>query len=308
MLTLQKISTALIFLVVILINCSFAQEEQRISSKKRVAVIDFDNNSSFYQANIGEVASNYIVEQLLKAGYFEVIERQKLANILKEQSIAQTGFIDPESAAQIGKILGIDIMVMGSIQQAEVIVERSSYFDKKKNVTNYYINTKGEVAVNLKVVDINTAEIKLAKTEKDTSYDSIRTDEKYSAEKNVNRSALINKALQVAISKFLDDFERLYSLTGYALEKNESEGTVVVNLGTKDGVVKGMYFTLFETKKYAVAGKEYESIGKKQCNLKIIDVFEDIAIAQVTGKHYKETVKRIVIPSKVQSVPRIEGE
>src|SRR5438128_12255258 len=44
-----------------------------------------------------------------------VVERQKLEEVLREQKIAYTGIIDLATAAQVGKLLGVEGMVVGSV-------------------------------------------------------------------------------------------------------------------------------------------------------------------------------------------------
>ena len=58
------------------------------------------------------VADRYTFE-LMRAGY-DVIERQRLESILKEQELGMTGLTDPKTSLKIGKILGVQGFVFGS--------------------------------------------------------------------------------------------------------------------------------------------------------------------------------------------------
>src|SRR6266516_608372 len=46
---------------------------------------------------------------------FVLIERSRLAQVLQEQRLAQSGLLDEAQAAQVGKILGVDAIVVGTV-------------------------------------------------------------------------------------------------------------------------------------------------------------------------------------------------
>src|SRR6185436_11159448 len=93
--------------------------------KKRVAVLDFEYqtvHSSVYDmfgsdVDIGKGIANMMVTDLVRNGTYSVIERQALDKILTEQNFQTSGRADPSTAAQLGKMLGVDAMIIGAITQ-----------------------------------------------------------------------------------------------------------------------------------------------------------------------------------------------
>ncbi|MBI2819105.1 MAG: curli production assembly protein CsgG [Acidobacteria bacterium] len=93
--------------------------------KKRVAVFDFDystvqtTSAALFGTNldIGKGISDLIVENLVKSGTYSVIERKAIDKILAEQNFSNSDRADANSAAKIGKILGVDAIIIGSITQ-----------------------------------------------------------------------------------------------------------------------------------------------------------------------------------------------
>lgn len=93
--------------------------------KKRVAVFDFDystvqtTSAAVFGTNldIGKGISDLIVENLVKSGTYSVIERKAIEKILAEQNFSNSDRADANSAAKIGKILGVDAIIIGSITQ-----------------------------------------------------------------------------------------------------------------------------------------------------------------------------------------------
>lgn len=91
--------------------------------KKRVAVLDFDYGTvqsyvySIYGSNqdVGKGITDMLVERLVKEGKYSVIERKALDRILAEQNFSNSDRANPSTAQKIGKILGVDAIIMGSI-------------------------------------------------------------------------------------------------------------------------------------------------------------------------------------------------
>jgi len=93
--------------------------------KKRVAVLNFDyatvqsSSSAIFGTNvdIGKGISDLLVQQLVTDAKYSLIERNAIDKILSEQNFANSDRVDSSTAAKIGKILGVDAVIMGSITQ-----------------------------------------------------------------------------------------------------------------------------------------------------------------------------------------------
>ena len=93
--------------------------------KPRVAVVDFDyatvhsNASAIFGSNVdvGKGVTDLLVTYLVKDGTYSVIERKALDLIMKEQNFSNSDRADASSAAKIGKLLGVDAIIVGSVTQ-----------------------------------------------------------------------------------------------------------------------------------------------------------------------------------------------
>jgi curli biogenesis system outer membrane secretion channel CsgG len=93
--------------------------------KKRVAVLNFDYatvqtgvQAIFNQnVDIGRGIADILVDRLVKDGVYSVIERKALDKVLAEQNFSNSDRADPTSAARLGKVLGVDAIIIGSITQ-----------------------------------------------------------------------------------------------------------------------------------------------------------------------------------------------
>lgn len=82
--------------------------------KTTIAVVEFTDLQGNV-TNLGRFLAEELVTRLGDLEKFKVIERQLLTKIIAEQKLSLTGVVDPASAKQLGKILGVDAIVAGSV-------------------------------------------------------------------------------------------------------------------------------------------------------------------------------------------------
>src|SRR2546421_4429546 len=95
------------------------------AQKKRVAVLDFDYGTVHASVaavfgtdqDVGKGISDMLVQRLVQSGKYSVIERKALDKILAEQNFGNSNRADSSTAAKIGKMLGVDAIIIGSITQ-----------------------------------------------------------------------------------------------------------------------------------------------------------------------------------------------
>ena len=105
-------------LILIVAWSSFLLAQQ---PKKTVAVMDFDFGSvqKWWEGpwDIGKGIADLVVDELLKDGTYRLVERKTLEEIRKEQTLAEDQRGDATAAAKVGKLLGVNAMLMGSVTQ-----------------------------------------------------------------------------------------------------------------------------------------------------------------------------------------------
>ncbi|MBU2573955.1 MAG: CsgG/HfaB family protein [Elusimicrobia bacterium] len=77
------------------------------SAIKRVAVLTFGGSG-------GELAADLFTQSLLAHGA-DVVERQQLSAVMQEQSLSSSPSFDQATAKQLGKLLGVDALFVGSV-------------------------------------------------------------------------------------------------------------------------------------------------------------------------------------------------
>lgn len=126
--------------------------------KKRVAVVDFVNKSDFGAERLGKGAADILTTELVKSDRFIVVEREKMERLLEEQGLALSGVVDEATAAQTGRILGLNAIITGAISQFGTKIEGQNLgiFQRKRQTA--------ECVVDVRVIDVTTGQILLAES------------------------------------------------------------------------------------------------------------------------------------------------
>lgn len=104
-------------------------------------------------AGIEKGLADALASELVKKKKFRMIERNRIDVLLQEIKLQQTGLVDPAAATQIGKQLGAQAYILGSIVSVSMRDEwRSVKFAEK---TTRWVDVEAEV----KLVDIETGEM-----------------------------------------------------------------------------------------------------------------------------------------------------
>ena len=83
--------------------------------KETIAVYDFvANNVEIMEVN---ALCDRLRNELFDSGSYEVIERGMMEEILQEQGFQQTGCVSSECAVEVGKLVGVEMIVTGSISR-----------------------------------------------------------------------------------------------------------------------------------------------------------------------------------------------
>ena len=81
--------------------------------KTRIAIVDF--KSINLPDGVGQAAAENLRSAVISHGRDIVIERSQIETILKEQQFTQSGLVDGSKAVELGKLLGVARIVVGSM-------------------------------------------------------------------------------------------------------------------------------------------------------------------------------------------------
>jgi len=150
-----------------------AQTPTAAPRKKRVAIMDFDYATVHggvaaifgQDVDIGKGVADLLVNNLVKDGSYSVIERKALDKIIAEQNFSNSDRANPNSAAKIGKLLGVDAIIVGSITEFGNDTKNTNVGGGGGGFGGFGLGgfghkkSKAIVGLNARIVDIDTGEI-----------------------------------------------------------------------------------------------------------------------------------------------------
>jgi curli biogenesis system outer membrane secretion channel CsgG len=272
--------------------------------KVRIAVMDFDTealrNSWHYGwswSNLSTAAADTLVTELVKSGKFSVIEREKLNLVLQEHQLSASGAVSSKTAVELGKLLGVQLIVTGSVSEFGVSEMGGHVPQIGKWKWGSGVGGKmfrGKSTVNARLIDTTTAEILNA-------YEA-SGDQKFGSAEFAGAdlgkqwdSGIASKVLAESMRKLADgiaaDSANIVPSTGVPGVPFEGKvaavkaGAVYINQGADSGLKIGDKLAVFR------AGEE---IRDPETN-EVLDVeIEEIGALEVTEVRDKVTLAKIV--------------
>lgn len=143
-------------------------------ARKRVAVFDFDNAAiqggitmALVQTkgpDIGKAAAELLITKLVQDGNVIVIERNAIDKLLAEQNLSSSDRTDPLTAAKLGRVLGVDGIILGTITHYDYDDKitggggpRLGGFGGSSMKVKHDI--KAQIVINTRLVSPDTAEV-----------------------------------------------------------------------------------------------------------------------------------------------------
>jgi len=285
--------------------------------KYKITVLPFDDGSIHdrwwdEEWKLGKGVSDELITALLDTNRFRVIERGQLDKVLEEQNFGAYDRVDPELAAKIGQILGVQYLVIGKVTE---FTFKSVAGSISKNAIGLGIKTTtARVTIDARLVDTTTAEIvagvKGAGVKKQTNlglvYDwsaiGFGSDEFYKTN--------IGVALRDAITQVADGLsQKVYENAGpegqlTGLIAYISGVKIYINLGSSDGIRPGMIFTVYrvlDVVKDPSTGEVIDEVSEPIAEISVTEVKEKASTCIVTTKLTEKYT--IAIQDQVQLKP-----
>ncbi len=129
-----------------------------------IAVMNFENNTTGATGELGfengGMPAVYVMDNLIDSDRFNVMERMQLKAIVDEQSLNNTGLIEPSTFNQIGGLKGVEYLVLGNVVGLAVKEKEIAYGNETGNA---FQNTQYTVTANIyaRFVEVKTGRVVL---------------------------------------------------------------------------------------------------------------------------------------------------
>lgn len=258
-------------------------------AKVRVAVMNFENNSTWawWGDNLGAAAADELATQLVQSGKYTVLERRELDNILREQNLGASGAVTPATAAKVGKLLGVQLMLTGSITAFSV--KRTTI--GIRGIGGTYMNAESKVDARL--VNVETGEVMVVATGQGNKRMGGGYFKGINAEQTFDQGAAqeaLRPAVEQVVAKMVEQSGSLQSLTPAAPEGqivSTRNGMYYINRGQGAGVKVGQKFRVMHVADEIkdADGRLLDKVIEETGVLEVTQVLANSAICKlVSGK------------------------
>jgi TolB-like protein len=126
-------------LILLLSVSSYAQIGQQ---KASIAIVDFQNTSSNQRLDyLQQAIPEALTTRLAESGNLNIVERSRLDDAIKEMKLGMVGLVDQNEAAEIGKAVGANAIMVGS-----------------------FLEISNVIRLNARLIDVQTSQVLIAKT------------------------------------------------------------------------------------------------------------------------------------------------
>lgn len=83
--------------------------------KARIAVLEFTGPHGTV-GDLGTYVAEELTARLFISGKLQVVEQQRIENVMREQRLARTGAVEERTAARAGALMGVDYIITGTLE------------------------------------------------------------------------------------------------------------------------------------------------------------------------------------------------
>lgn len=105
--------------------------------------------------DLGSGIGDIVTRELFELGRFDLVERRNLAAALAEQDLGLTGRFDPDTVADVGRLVGAELILVGAV--TELSIDRASAV--VPGFLGGAVVTTVQVGIELRFVEVATGRI-----------------------------------------------------------------------------------------------------------------------------------------------------
>lgn len=234
-----------------------------------------------------EGITQMVTDRLANEDDLILIERERIKEIMKEQGFQYSGAVDLSTAVEIGRLLGVDILVLGSLN-AFSLEGRDSVSFGQFQVSGATANTQ----LSARLVGVESGRIFASiKAEGKETGLGLEVDEfkGFSMDSEEFEDSTMGKALDKAVTNFVQQFDKRLAEVKDKLTDEKGKAAngrviairgnfIIVDLGAKDGIDTTTKFSVYRLEE--IQGLS-EPIRLPNGSLQVISVDQNAAVTQI---------------------------
>ncbi len=275
------------------------------AGKKIVCVMDLEDKSSHSHSwqNVGTGIAEMMVTALADTKKYTLIEREKLEKVLDEQKLGASGAVTAQTAAKIGRLLGAQYIITGSVTEFGVKdskigvggLDKVLPFGGGAKVSK---NT-ARVAIDVRAIDTTSAQIvAAAKGEGSKSSAEFKGDLSIAPSFDFGKEGfdetIIGKAARKAVDDVAAELSKKFDEAGGGAVKiiKITGKQIYINSGGADGEKEGHVYGIYRMGEEMIDPDTGESLGSEETKIgtaKVVKVTPKYSVAETKAADLQKT-------------------
>jgi hypothetical protein len=241
--------------------------------KRKVAILDFENKTTYKDEKIGEAVAKKLTDKLEATQRVVVMDKTVVSEMLTREGVKFENLQDLSVMKRANQSLGIQAFALGTVTDVSILSSKSSETSEEEVA---FATSKVEV----KLIDASTGNLLKTFIGRSPIFGTKETGE-------YSRSRAVMKAIDFSLDDILEGFLRQLDLLDWTTTIAKIEGeTIYINAGKLSGLRIGDSLEVYEPGKEIIHPTTQLSLGWTTGQLKgvikITDLFGvDAAIGKV---------------------------
>lgn len=216
--------------------------------RKKVAILDFENNTTYKQEKIGEAVAKKLSDKLEATQRVVVLDKSVVSEMLDREGFKFQNLSDPPVVKRAHQSLGIQAFVLGTVTDVSLLSSKASETSDEEVA---YATTKVEI----RLVDASTGNPLKTFIGRSPIFGTKETGENC-------RGKAVLRAIDVGLDDILEGFLRQLDLLDWSTTVAKIDGeNIYLNAGKLSGVRVGDTLEVFEPGKEILHPNTNLSLG-----------------------------------------------
>jgi hypothetical protein len=241
--------------------------------KRKVAILDFDNNTSYKDEKIGEMVAKKLSDKLETTQRVVTLDKTVVSEMLKREGFKFESLSDPSAMKRARQSLGIQAFALGTVTDVSLLSSKASETSDEEVA---FATAKVEI----RLIDASTGNLLKTFIGRSPIFGTKETGE-------YSRGKAVIKAIDFGLDDIMEGFLRQLDLLDWTTTIAKVEGeNIYLNAGKLSGIRIGDTLEVFEPGKEIFHPTTNLSLGwttgKLKGAVKVTDLFGvDAAVGQV---------------------------
>jgi len=241
--------------------------------KRKVAILDFENSTSYKEEKIGEAVAKKLSDKLEATQRVVTVDKTVVSEMLKREGFKFENFSDPSVMKHAHQSLGIQAFALGTVTDVSLLASKASETSDEETA---FATSKIEI----RLVDASTGNLLKTFIGRSPIFGTKETGDH-------SRGKAVIKAIDFGLDDILEGFLRQLDLLDWTTTIAKVEaGNIYLNAGKLSGLRIGDTLEVYEPGKEILHPVTHLSLGwttgQLKGALKVTDLFGvDAAVGQV---------------------------